>query len=969
MQHQADTILEVCRKVDETIKTDFGGGSPVPKTFLMSYLIQNQSLKSFVEIGVYRGKSLFSVAYSIYKNGGTSYGIDPYSAECAMEDDVTQDLKPHIDHFVETTDFGGIYNDVLRYREACSYGESIRLLRQPSEQAIQYFKRKQIKPDILHIDGNHDTKFVRKDFDLYYDIMENDSFIVFDDIDWDSVRVVYEQAKEKCYCIFESPYFGILMKANISVSSQIKAEKLRKKLEAVFCRIQEQPTEELPLITVGMLTYNHGKYIEQALRSVLNQHGNFRLHVIICDDNSTDDTQDGIADVLAEYPQNDRLTVDYYRNKPNLGVVANFEKLVMLIKDTNCDYFSFCEGDDYYLTSDRLEKHRLLCSKNPQLSFSYNDLMLYWQEEDRFEVYNSGVKADTLSTEDLAKNNFIGNLNATFIRGDILKSIDQSLFENTFCCDWMFHIYCSQFGDIGRIKTPYNVYRKHKEGMWAGSDSITNNIKLLQEIEGYDRYLNFTYTAEFEENRKTLTASIAYQGRKYPNDTSVMIIDDVFPHPLSGFRYQEFTSILENIPNSRVFATFQCIHVLGKETANELMISYKRQHPDIADRVVSYTPSVCIDGQVLYCTFIQSAHLILEKIAEVYKKPFVFTLYPGGGFSLGTKEGDAKLRAVFSSPWFYKVIVTQDITYRYLLDHGFCTEDQIEYIFGVVMPLDKLELQIANKKHYGLDKDTLDICFVAHKYTKHGEDKGYDIFIEAAKKLSTLHDNIHFHVVGPWDETVLSTKGIRHITFYGSHNQEWFDDFYADKDIILSPNVHGKIFKGSFDGFPTGCVTDAAIRDVAMFLTDPLSLNQGRFVDGKEIVIVRHDADDVVKRISYYLDKPEELRDLCMNGHKKVRELYSFDAQILPRIQLLSKAAEMEFTPKDIVDSTATTALSLIEESLPLWKKLYRKFVPRPIKRLWRIFKNIMKAAYRELVPNLFKRIWRRVKRFLRSCL
>ena len=56
------TIYEVCRRIDNEIKSDFGGGCPIEKSFLMAYLAQNQNLKTYVEIGVYRGKSFFPTA-------------------------------------------------------------------------------------------------------------------------------------------------------------------------------------------------------------------------------------------------------------------------------------------------------------------------------------------------------------------------------------------------------------------------------------------------------------------------------------------------------------------------------------------------------------------------------------------------------------------------------------------------------------------------------------------------------------------------------------------------------------------------------------------------------------------------------------------------------------------------------------------------------------------------------------------
>ena len=52
-------------------------------------------------------------------------------------------------------------------------------------------------------------------------------------------------------------------------------------------------------ISIVMLTYNHEKYIRQALDSILMQNTDFAFEVIIGDDCSTDKT----AEILLEYKE------------------------------------------------------------------------------------------------------------------------------------------------------------------------------------------------------------------------------------------------------------------------------------------------------------------------------------------------------------------------------------------------------------------------------------------------------------------------------------------------------------------------------------------------------------------------------------------------------------------------------------------------------------------------------------------
>ncbi len=408
----------------------------------------------------------------------------------------------------------------------------------------------------------------------------------------------------------------------------------------------------------------------------------------------------------------------------------------------------------------------------------------------------------------------------------------------------------------------------------------------------------------------------------------LVIIDDVFPHPLSGFRYQEFTSILEAFPEAVVYTNGRSISALGNESIDELIAKYLEKYPAFKGRVLRYNGEIPKNTGLIYCTFLGNAYNDVLPMAEKYSVPFAFTLYPGGGFCIDNEESDQKLKAVCDSYFFEKVIVTQDLTKNYLIENGFTDPERIRDIFGVVIPLERLEQEATDKIRFGSDKKTLDICFVAHRYTEFGQDKGYDIFIDTAKELSKKYDFVRFHVVGPWDESIIDVTGITDITFYGSHPQEWFEEFYRDKDIILSPNVNNLLFSGSFDGFPTGCVTDAALRKTAMLLTDPLSLNNGRFIDGKELVIIQHSVEDAVNKIEEYIKVPEKLSAIAEEGYKRVKALYDRSSQITPRISMLEDALRNALKKRKYAKYKHTMGMA------------YRKFVPTWAKKIYRTLKK-----------------------------
>lgn len=66
-------------------------------------------------------------------------------------------------------------------------------------------------------------------------------------------------------------------------------------------------TNEKPLVSVIMITYNEKEYISQALDSVLSQKVDFPYEILIGDDASTDGTQV----ILKKYAEKYRKKSDY----------------------------------------------------------------------------------------------------------------------------------------------------------------------------------------------------------------------------------------------------------------------------------------------------------------------------------------------------------------------------------------------------------------------------------------------------------------------------------------------------------------------------------------------------------------------------------------------------------------------------------------------------------------------------------
>lgn len=102
------------------------------------------------------------------------------------------------------------------------------------------------------------------------------------------------------------------------------------------------------LISIVLCTFNGEKYVEQQLKSILNQtYTNFEI--IISDDASSDNTMN----ILAKYQNQSKIKI--FQNKINLGYAGNFETA---LQHVNGKFIAFSDQDDIWLP------HKLECLIN-----------------------------------------------------------------------------------------------------------------------------------------------------------------------------------------------------------------------------------------------------------------------------------------------------------------------------------------------------------------------------------------------------------------------------------------------------------------------------------------------------------------------------------------------------------------------------------------------------------------------------
>lgn len=91
-------------------------------------------------------------------------------------------------------------------------------------------------------------------------------------------------------------------------------------------------------IVIMMATYNGEKYIDEQLKSIYEQIGDFDIKLMVRDDNSTDETLK-----IIKFWEN-KLSIELIEDEDSLGAAKSFWKLLEMAPEA--DYYAFVDQDD-----------------------------------------------------------------------------------------------------------------------------------------------------------------------------------------------------------------------------------------------------------------------------------------------------------------------------------------------------------------------------------------------------------------------------------------------------------------------------------------------------------------------------------------------------------------------------------------------------------------------------------------------
>ena len=232
---------------------------------------------------------------------------------------------------------------------------------------------------------------------------------------------------------------------------------------AEFGRMEE--VQEQPVLTVLTMTRNHEKYIGQCIEGVLSQKTDFPVQHLVLDHYSTDGTPQIISQYAREYPSIRPVLLNNYH-----CIYQNVHDLFIRCKS---EYAALCDGDDYFIDPDKLQKQMDFLKSHPRCSLCFHPVAVVFEDGQEPGVFPSsdmlprGIREEYYLS-DLFKGNMI-QTNSVVYKWRFRDGLP-AWFRHDLCPgDWYWHLLHAEQGKIGFLPDIMSVYRRHGSSLYKYS--------------------------------------------------------------------------------------------------------------------------------------------------------------------------------------------------------------------------------------------------------------------------------------------------------------------------------------------------------------------------------------------------------------------------------------------------------------------------------------------------------------------
>lgn len=324
-------------------------------------------------------------------------------------------------------------------------------------------------------------------------------------------------------------------------------------------------------LSILVITHNHEKYIQQALDSIVNQKKDFTYEVLVGEDASTDHT----GDLIRNYDRNGLSNFHVYYRKKNIGALNN---IVDLIRRAEGEYLIVLEGDDYWLSCEKLNRQVEFLDKNQEfIAVSHKCLLVDENSVPLPYSYSAECYRTEYTLEDFKKGILPGQT-ATIMYRNIYKDIricTDLVQVNDYPGDRRFAFLLASNGKIRCWSDKLSAYRyvvlhgeSHSATVKEDRNYLKAQLEFYRSIYDYSKqnacireaykiseqcYMKVLFRDQFRKEpiwpRKMFGTEI--KNAKYKFADYMWILYSVLEYPIERMRYKRYLLVARKVEENR----------------------------------------------------------------------------------------------------------------------------------------------------------------------------------------------------------------------------------------------------------------------------------------------------------------------------------------------------------------------------------------------------------------------------------
>ena len=291
-----------------------------------------------------------------------------------------------------------------------------------------------------------------------------------------------------------------------------------------------------PLVSVIVPNYNHEKFLEKRIDSILNQtYQDFEL--ILLDDKSTD----GSVDILQRYAKHPKVSA-LVINEENSG--STFKQWSKGINMAQGKYIWIAESDDYADNNFLLKcVEQLQLNSTATLCYTGSDTIDENDNKlntdfDKWTIEHQKHKISTYNGNQFVKRNmywlnYIYNASGVVFRRSVALGIQNNNWVNMCACgDWYFWTEMAIQGDVVIIREKLNKFRQHPNSVIAQACTTDSKFKIAMK-ESMDITFDIEQRFNIDSYRRSISHGIfliTFKRRKLSVETKSELISYLSSH-------------------------------------------------------------------------------------------------------------------------------------------------------------------------------------------------------------------------------------------------------------------------------------------------------------------------------------------------------------------------------------------------------------------------------------------------------